>query len=152
MTMTNTDYPPPQHLAPRLQRVFAYWQSLKRGGNDIPFSDDVTFSAMRDLAQDALLITAFETPLRFRFDLIGANVAKRSGMEILGKFADEVELGAPLDSIAAQCLAAVKKRAPTYYRHEKAGPGSRTYRRLVLPLWGNGRVDMLLAAVADAEK
>jgi hypothetical protein len=39
----------------------------------------------------------------------------------------------------------VEARAPTYYR-DAEGPSS----RLLLPMWGDGRISMLLGAVAWA--
>jgi hypothetical protein len=150
MTDAIGSFPLPDMLEPDLNRVHAYWQGLKRGENDIPFWDDVKFSLRTRLAREALLIEVFENPQRFRFDIVGEDVTKRYGKAINGKFSDEIDLSMPLEELTRQCRATVERRIPTYYRqapsrtpHEKD-----EYARLVLPLWGNGRIEMLLAAIA----
>jgi hypothetical protein len=125
---------------------------LKRGGNDIPFWDDVKFSLQARLAREAVLVEAFEDPLRFRFDIVGADIVHQYGEAIAGKFSDEIEARAPLDQFTAQCRTTVERRIPTYFRHAAAGEPQRKdgYARLILPLWGNGRIEMLLAAIAPS--
>jgi hypothetical protein len=144
-------FPLPDELGPDLTRIQAYWNGLKRGANDIPFWDDVKFSLRSWLGRESMLIDVFESPIRFRFDLIGADLADWYGETIGNKFLDEVELRAPFDELALQCKATVEGRAPTYYRKAAAGTGDAKrlggYARLLLPLWGNGRIEMLLGAV-----
>lgn len=134
----------PDRLEPDLDRVQAYWNGLKRGDNDIPFWDDVKFSMKARLARDVMVIETFEDPPRFRFGLVGDDITRRYGAAITGKFTDEVDLHPPIDQLTEQCLATVERRAPTYFRH---APGNDIkYSRLVLPLWGNGRIEMLIGA------
>jgi len=137
-------YPVPPTLEVDLERLRAYWDALKRGGNAIPFWDDVRLSALTDAGASALLIDAFENPPRFRFNTLGAQVIARYGGAVGGRFFDEVAPHSPFEFLAAQCSATVARRAPTYYRHPR-GP---SYGRLLLPLWGNGRIDMLLGGIA----
>jgi len=138
-------------LEPDLERVRAYWNGLKRGNNDIPFWDDVKFSMQARLARDVILIEAFEKPPRFRFGVVGDDITQRYGAAITGKFSDEIDLHAPLDELTSQCRATVERRAPTYFRHAPAGQtqpaGGIGYSRLILPLWGNGRIEMLIGAI-----
>jgi hypothetical protein len=58
----------------------------------------------------------------------------------------------PFQYLNGQGLATIESRAPTYYRHEVTERGSSRategYSRLILPLWGDGRIGMLLGAVA----
>ncbi len=134
----------PGRIEPELECVSAYWNGLKRGENDIPFWDDVKFSMLERLCRDVMIIEAFEEPLRFRFDLVGEDLTRRYGAPIAGKFSDEIDLHAPIDRLTDQCRATVEQRVPTWFRHEAAhGAG---YSRLVLPLWGNGHIEMLIAA------
>jgi hypothetical protein len=135
----------PDRLEPDLERVHAYWNGLKRGDNDIPFWDDVKFSMQARLAREVVMIEAFENPLRFWFDLVGEDLTRRYGGAIVGKFTDEVDLHPPIDRLTDQCQATVERRAPTYFRQAAAGGGS-GYSRLVLPLWGNGHIEMLIGA------
>jgi len=135
----------PDRLEPDLDRVRAYWNGLKRGDNDIPFWDDMKFSMQARLAHDVMVIETFENPLRFRFGLVGDDVANRYGAVITGKFTDEIDLHPPLGELTGQCRATIERRAPTYFRHAPAAGGI-GYSRLVLPLWGNGRIEMLIGA------
>jgi hypothetical protein len=140
-------FPLPDALEPDLNRVHAYWQGLKRGENDIPFWDDVKFSLRTRLAREALLVEVFENPQRFRFDIVGEDVTNRYGKAISGRFSDEIDLSAPLEEFTDQCRATVERRISTYYR-QGARQQKDGYARLILPLWGNGRIEMLLAAIA----
>jgi hypothetical protein len=143
-------YSLPDELEPDLSRIRAYWNGLKRGANDVPFWDDVKFSLRSRLGRESMLIDVFENPLRFRFDLAGADVADWYGETIGNRFLDEVELHAPFDELSLQCKATVEVSAPTYYRQtvaEKRDGHPDGYARLLLPLWGNGRIEMLLGAV-----
>ncbi len=149
MTGSVRSYSLPGELEPDLGRVQAYWNGLKRGANDVPFWDDVKFSLRSRLGRESMLIDVFDNPLRFRFDLAGADVAGWYGGTIGNAFLDETDLHAPFDGLIAQCRATVEVAAPTYYRHTAADKGGHPggYARLLLPLWGNGRIEMLLGAV-----
>ena len=145
MTDVANAYSMPASLGPKLAAVYDYWQALRRGGNDIPFWDDVKLSSLGSSADDALLVDVFESPLRFRLGLAGCSMAARLGPELGGKFLDKLEPEGAFDDLEAQCATTVRSRVPTYFRHGST-PG---YARIALPLWGNGRIQMLL--VADVE-
>jgi len=141
----------PRKIDPNLVRVRAYWESLERGENPMPFWDDFKFSALPDLSDRLILIDVFEKPGRFRLNSIGQQLTERYGETITGKFIDEIELRNPLEYLPSQCSATVESRAPTYYQHgtdevEKS-PGPVSYSRLLLPMWGNGHIGMLLGIV-----
>ena len=141
----------PGELEPDLGRVQAYWNGLKRGANEIPFWDDVKLSLRSRLGRESMLIGVFENPLRFRLDFIGADLTGRYGGTTGNGFVDEIDLHAPFDDLIRQCKATVEGRAPTYYCQTAFGTGDAGhpggYARLLLPLWGNGQVEMLLGAV-----
>jgi hypothetical protein len=144
MTSEGGAFALPDQLEPDLERVRNYWNGLKRGENDIPFWDDVKVSTGAPLADHIVMIEAFENPHRFRFDVVGEDVTRRYGSVIAGKFTDEIQLHPPIDQIADQCRATIDQRTPTYFHHAGGGSG---YSRLILPLWGNGHIEMLLSAV-----
>jgi hypothetical protein len=123
-----------------LARVLAYWESLKRADNNMPFWDDVKLSNLPDLADRLLLIDAFALPERFRFRTVGSGLAQRYGEALNGKFLDEMNLRAPFGYLRAQCSATIESRAPTF--HADAG-----YSRILMPMWGDGHIGMLLGAV-----
>jgi hypothetical protein len=129
-------------------RVYTFWEGLKRHEAEMPFWDDVKISALPDLASRLMMVEATDKPVRFRvaFGLVGADIKQHYGHDLSGKFLDEIEAAAPLQFLQSQCSAAVEGRAPTYYRND----GGTGYSRLVLPLWGEGRVGMLLIAYAFA--
>jgi hypothetical protein len=59
----------------------------------------------------------------------------------------------PIDELTNQCRATVERRAPTYFQHvpskQPQTAGEIGHSRLILPLWGGTRVEMLLGAVVD---
>ncbi|MBO0750946.1 MAG: hypothetical protein J2P53_02475 [Bradyrhizobiaceae bacterium] len=135
----------PDRLEPDLEGVHAYWNGLKRGENTIPFWDDVEFSTLTQRCRTITMVTAFEDPLRFRFDLMSDDLTRRYDAAIVGTFTDELHLHAPLDELTDQCRATVKRGAPTWCRHGSDDGG---YSRLILPLWGNGHIEMLIVAIS----
>jgi hypothetical protein len=145
---SNEPYALPHTLERDLARVREFWDGLKRHEAKMPFWDDVKISALPDLAGRMMMIEATDKPVRFRiaFGLVGADIKQHYGNDLSGKFLDEIDPAAPLQFLLSQCSAAVESRAPTYYGDNGAGG----YSRLVLPLWGDGRVGMLLVAYVFA--
>lgn len=142
-----SSYPLPQTMEPDLARLHAYWRDLIRGENAMPFSDDINLSQVPELAGRTLLLTAFETPERFRLEHAGERITALYGAALAGVFSDELRQQAPLDSLTEQCRATIQQRTPTYYRAQpENGSG---YARLLLPTWGEGHVMLLLGAVTE---
>lgn len=145
-------YALPEKLEPNLARILAYWEDLKRGENRIPFWDDVKPTALSELEKDTALIEVFDGPLRFRFDIIGQAIVDRYGTNSTGSFLDEIGERSPIEQLDRQCRATVDRRAPTYFRCDTGitpgSAGAAPYSRIVLPLWGNGRIQMLLCGIA----
>jgi hypothetical protein len=139
--MADNPYPLPETLSATLQRAFDYWDDLKRGGNNMPFWDDVKPSMLQDVADRLMLIDVYAEPERFRIRTVGADIGESSALR--GKFLDEETLPGRLDYMLSQCSATVEARAPTFYTHAGAPP----YARILLPMWGDGRISMLLGAV-----
>jgi hypothetical protein len=151
--MTSTEpYTPPKKLEPDLARALSFWEGLKRRQAEIPFWDDVNIPALPELSGRLLMIEATDKPIRFRFGfgVVGDDIKQRYGGDLAGKFLDEIEAREPLHLLVSQCSATVENRAPTYYRHHVPGRSSAKhgYSRLLMPLWGDGRIGMLLGAFA----
>lgn len=134
-----TPFALPEKLDRELARVLSYWEGLRRGGNDIPFWDDLKPAALEGAT--VFLIDAFAQPERFRFNAFLGAVAGSANLK--GRFLDEADLASPFEFLRAQSSAAVEARKATYYRHDGYG-------RLLLPMWGDGRVSMLLGAVSQS--
>ena len=139
-------FPLPDKLSPTLARVMAYWEGLKRAGNTMPFWDDVNLSLLPDLTDRLLLIDAFAGPERFRFNIVGKDFVERNSESLRSKFADEIELRGFLKYMRSQCSATVEAREPTCYRHGGSSNGP-AYSRILMPMWGDGRIGMLLGAL-----
>lgn len=147
-------FSPPQSLDHDLGRVKTYWDSLRRAANSMPFWDDCDLQALDDLKPRLFLVDAFDKPRRFRFDLVGPELEARYGASVGGLFTDEMAYGAPFDYLDAQCSATLEAAAPTHHHQTAPGHGAapgaawRAYGRLMLPMWGDGRIGMLLGAIA----
>ena len=69
---------------------------------------------------------------------------------ITGKFADEIEVCRPFEFFLAQASVTVEAIEPDVLPPRGSGgkgDDGTSYSRLLLPTWGNGRVDMLIGAV-----
>jgi hypothetical protein len=141
-------YAVPNRLSPDLVRVQAYWRGLLRGNAEVPFWDDAKLSDLPDLTDCMVLIDVFDRPQRFRFNLVGK--ALDNG-DLAGRFLDEVAPDGPFEFLGSQCGATVEGAHPTCFRRERGAPaGSSPYARLLLPMWGDGRISMLMGVV-DAD-
>lgn len=134
-------YAPPVRLSPELARVQAYWRGLLRGGAEMPFWDDAKLTDLPDLADRLFLIDVFSPPERYRFATLGKAL---TGGDLAGRFLDETQLSSPFAFLRSQAAATVEAAQPTYFRDEGELGG---YGRLLLPMWGEGRISMLLGAV-----
>lgn len=138
-------FAPTRHHSPDLDRVEAYWRGLLRGSAEIPFWDDFNPMELPDLANRLFLIGVYPKPERYRFDQVGADLRGSGHHDLEGLFADETPPVTPFEFLIPQCAATTEASAPTLYRHEP--DGGRSYRRLILPMWGDGRLSMLLGAI-----
>lgn len=136
--------------SPNLCRVHDYWVSLKRGGNDIPFSDDLRLPALPDLASALLLLDVFALPQRFRLNIVGELWGGENGSDVVGRFLDEIPPAPHFEFLQSQCAATIESGKPTWYGPRAGSHGaSKTpvYERLLLPMWCDGRINMILGAI-----
>jgi hypothetical protein len=141
----------PAKLSLGHRRVLDYWEGLKRGENRMPFWDDLKLTSLPDLADRLMLVDAFDKPQRFRLNSVGERIRKRYGVDLADKFVDEISPKAPFEFLTAQASATVEATAPTFFAGE-AGTASgphQVYSRLLLPMWGEGRVGLMLGAIED---
>jgi hypothetical protein len=114
----------------------------------MPFWDDVNVTTIPEVSARLMLIDVFDRPARFRLGMMGEELQDQHGRDVVGKFLDEIEPFSPLQYLSSQSSAAVESCAPTYYRHISDSRPIGPYSRLLLPMWGDGRIGMLLGAVA----
>ena len=114
----------------------------------MPFCDDVNLTAIPEVSARLMLIDVFDKPVRFRLGMIGAELQGQHDCDVVGKFLDEIDPYSPLQYLSSQSSAAVESRAPTYYRYIPDPHTISSYSRLLLTMWGDGRIAMLLGAVA----
>jgi hypothetical protein len=117
----------------------------ERYGADVVgrFSDEIEIHhPFQYLNSQALATVESRAPTYYRHEAYRHEATKRGS----SRAAD------PFQYLNSQGLATIESRAPTYYRHEVAEHGSSRategYSRLILPMWGDGRIGMLLGAVA----
>jgi hypothetical protein len=146
----------PAKLPPDLTRVLTYWEGLKRGEAEMPFSDDVNISALPDLFDWLMLIEVSDRPVRFRLAIAGGAIKGVTRATSWASSSMKSRLFDPLRFLNSQSHATVEGRAPTYYASVPTEQGgARTaegYARLLLPMWGDGQVGMLLDAVAAVRR
>jgi hypothetical protein len=128
-------------IEPELEGLRQYWASLIRGNNDMPCWEDFKPSAVGQLSRRLVVLDVFDKPNRFRFSgLLGSELRERYGEDVRDMFLHEAARRAPFNFLESQAEAALESAKPTYYR---AG----AYSRILLPMWGDGRIGMLLGAV-----
>ena len=133
--------PLPDRLDETLQAVHGLWQGLKRGENGMPFADDLALSALAKLSGRSFLLTVFAGPEHFRFEFVGPGLPGAAA----GTFIEEIKPDAVFSYLRAQASATVEAGEPTLLRLTETS--GRELSRLLLPLWGNGQVNLLLGAV-----
>lgn len=134
-------FPIPDHLGAKLQEAFLLWQGLKRAENGIPFSDDLGVPALSGLSGEPFLLRAFVSPERYCFEFLGGGSRGRIAP---GTFIDEISPDVEFSYLRAQSSATIEAAEPALLR--LAEMSGRNFSRLLLPLWGNGQIDLLLGA------
>lgn len=139
-------FPLPDRLDPKLRAVVSLWESLKRGENGMPFSDDLGVPALSDLSGNPFLLSAFASPERYRFEFLSQSLRREA---VLERFVDEMPPNTSFSYLRAQGSATVEAAEPTLF-HLTDSSGYR-FSRVLLPLWGNGQVNMLLGAFENVQ-
>lgn len=150
MKQQNAPFMLPKSISPNLNRVRDYWTSLKRGGNDIPFTDDLNLAVLSDLAPTLILLDVFALPQRFQLNVVGNSWCNKSGSDWVGRFLDEIQPAPDFEFLQSQCAATVEAGKPTWYGPHAASRGAAKtpiYERLLLPMWCDGRINMILGAI-----
>ena len=113
----------------------------------MPFSDDVSLGPVEKLSADLMLVDVFYGPPRFRFSKLGESIIRKLSNDLTGQFADEIKPVEPLNYFVAQASATIEAGTPTLYSAARRKSRGKGYTRILLPAWGNGRIDLLLGAI-----
>jgi len=108
----------------------------------MPFSDDLRLPQLSELPGKLFVLAVFAPPERFRIEFLNAAISFPS---VTGKFLDELPPSTEFAFLRAQASATLEAAAPTLLRLSDSSGDS--FSRLLLPLWGNGQVNMLLGAL-----
>lgn len=135
-------FPLPDRLDARLQPIVSLWEGLKRGENGIPFGDDLSVQALSKLPGTPFLLSVFASPERCRFEYLSDSLHDAA---VPGSFLDEISPNVNFSYLRAQSSATVEAAAPTFLRLNQLSGYSLS--RVLLPLWGNGQVNMLLGGI-----
>jgi hypothetical protein len=132
---------------PMLRRLYAYWDD-KRGDREFPGRPDIDPIEMRFALGNVSLVEVLHQPLRFRYRLHGSIIAERIGIDMTGRFADEIAAPDRRAFVEENFRTVVATRQPL------ARSGRRTldqrawnFDSIILPLGQDGVIDMLLLGV-----
>ncbi len=108
----------------------------------MPFADDLDLSALSSLPGKPFLVGVFASSERFRFEFLSEGLRATAAT---GSFIDETSPGKYFGYLRAQSSATVEAAEPTFLRlADVSGPA---FSRVLLPMWGNGQINMLLGAI-----
>lgn len=131
----------------RLRRLLAYWES-KRQGERLPGRADLDPLDFHYLLGWVSLLEVSHHPRRYRYRLNGSLLVERFGIDMTGKYLDDLpqpEFRALLEMLWNE---AVDGGKPIHQLHDRRIDGRRyDFETLRLPLAADGKtVDMLLIA------
>ena len=133
----------------RLRRLFEDWEARRRG-REFPARADFTPHDFRYVIGNLSLLDVRHNPLRFRYRVHATNLAHRIGMELTGKWVDEIPNSVHADGARTHFTEVVERRMPIVYRREHEFVTDNLPHDceiLALPLSADGRViDMLMSA------
>lgn len=131
-----------------LRRLYAYWDE-RRGTREFPGRPDIDPIDMHFALGHISLIDVLWEPLRFRYRLHGSIVAAWAGMDMTGKFVDEIPEPRRRGFAEDDFRVVVTTRRPLA-RHgdQNRDEGYWNFDSIILPLGlADGAINMLLLCV-----
>ncbi|HET8728424.1 MAG TPA: PAS domain-containing protein [Alphaproteobacteria bacterium] len=134
----------------RLQTLYDYWQA-KRLNRPMPSRADIDpIEIQPSLLPYLLLVEVVDNGRRFRYRLAGTAFREIAGVELTGRYVDEILPGSIYSGYIVELhREAVATRRPIYSESAHVSPTGgveRFFRRLMLPLSVDGiSIDMVLA-------
>lgn len=133
----------------RLRRLYDYWHE-KRGSRLMPSREDIDpVDIAFCLGYLCLIDVEAGDKLRFKFRVDGSNCVSISGMEMTGRYVDEIELSDYREVMETAYRQIYETKAPHYYSDDEIWD-DRRYRTegILLPLSNNDdAVNMLIDVV-----
>jgi hypothetical protein len=136
-----------QVASPLLQRLLQEWDARRRG-RAMPARADFQPEAMRFILGSLILVDVLADPLRFRYRLVGTNLAWRRGVDLTGSLLDQHPDQRLREEAVAACRIVVDTRRPYLFRPRFVGTSgtSFNYEALLLPLSSDdAAVEMIMA-------
>lgn len=129
-----------------LRRLLAYWRA-KKGDRPVPTRADIDPAEIKPLLPHVGLVDVERAPLRFRYRLAGTEIARGYGLELTGRYLDEMDLDDHQRQIVEEYTRAAETGEPSCSIMEYSRKDGRhiRYERMVLPLSSDGKaIDMLI--------
>jgi hypothetical protein len=133
---------------PMLRRLYEYWDD-KRGAREFPGRPDIDPIEMRFALGNISLVDVLYEPMRFRYRLHGTIIAERVGIDMTGRFVDEIPEPARRSFVEENFRTVVMTRLPLARTGERVlDERLWNFDSIVLPLGlADGVINMLLLCV-----
>ena len=135
--------------SPRIRRLHAHWAGLRRG-DALPRRADLAPDQMKDLLPNIMIVDVEQSPLRFRYRLVGTKVVEYNGIEFTGRYLGEI--GWPEEAeLLKSYVNVVESRRPIFgalsWGLRDGGAGRSEFARL--PLSDDGEAVSQILAMED---
>jgi hypothetical protein len=133
---------------PMLRQLYEYWDQ-RRGTREFPGRPDIDPIDMRFALGYISLVDVLYEPMRFRYRLHGSIIAARLGIDMTGKFVDEIPEPDRRGFVAENFRGVVVARQPLLRSGERVmDEQAWNFDSMILPLGlADGVIDMLLLCV-----
>jgi hypothetical protein len=91
--------------SPRIRAFFDYWRRLAVAG--VPFRTQIDPAAIKPLLPYLMIVDVSPEPMRIHYRLVGTEVVRFTGLDITGRYLDELELD---EFSEAELLAVYRKQ------------------------------------------
>lgn len=136
--------------SPMLRRFYADWE-VRRRGREFPARRDFDPCDLAYALGYVSLMDVLRDPLRFRFRLQGTGIAERTGVDMTGKFVDQMKDRRHRDMATEHFRETVETRQPVVKLRRPYVTDLRVWNCevLVCPLSNAGAdIDMLMSCIA----
>lgn len=129
-----------------LKLLLDYWRR-KKGDRVAPTRADIDPAEIKTLLPHLGMVDVQRAPLRFRYRLVGTEISQGYGLDLTGRYLDEMDLDDHQIDITENYTNAAESGEPSCATLEYSRKDGRhiRYERLVLPLSSDGKqIDMLI--------